>query len=84
MPLPPSRDRLVKSVVGTFFFLVFGFILAAHARRAQRTGDRLSLGDLNATLSPGAGFAIAGVMLVLAVVYAYRTRALLRNRPPGT
>jgi hypothetical protein len=82
-PPPPPRDPLGKLIVGTFFFLIFGVLLAVHARRAQLAGQRLALGDLNASLSPAAGYAVAGVMLVLGVAYAYRTRAVLRRRPPG-
>ena len=81
-PSRPASGRLGLSVVGTIFFFVASLVLAYNAGRAHAAGARMATGDRGGSISPAAAFAIAAALFLMAVVYALRTRALVRKRRP--
>jgi hypothetical protein len=78
----PSRaawGKMIIAILGTVFFTVAAAILSFHAWQAQQTGLPMSNGQ-GGVMTPGKGFGFAAVLLVLAFIYGWRVKTLLRPR----
>jgi hypothetical protein len=76
----PNRaawGKMIIATVGTVFFTIAAGVLSFHAWQAQQGGILMSNGQ-GGTMTPGKGFGFAAVLLVLALIYGWRVKTLLR------
>ena len=78
----PSRaagGRIIIAILGTGFFTVAAGVLAYHAVRAQQPGIPITDGH-GGVMTPGKAYGFAALLLVLAGIYGWRVKQLLRPR----